>query len=379
MTLLVIGCGIGGHAAIAGFRKKDKTTKIVLVEPRDFGDVNWAAYRAPFDEITASRSLAPIKAFCQKNQVEHKATTVTKLTKDEAFLADGTTVVFDACVVATGAHMQWALTGRGTGEKSRASRLETLKTEGAKILKASSVLVVGGGLVGVEVAGDVKAHADKQGNKDIKVTLVHSGDRLCPEMAAAASAMVKRQLEKCGIKIVLNDKAVEKANGTYALQSSGEVVSAEIVIPTTGLKACNDFVDIEGSKIETGFLDTDDFFRVNNAGGKVFAIGDCCTTLPNAGSQVMQNSGAIGANLFATIQAVQKREALAELKLQKFSLGPPVKCVTTSLDTGVADLGCTYTQYMLPSFKQNTMFFFSPKQMLGMDTDGTTTTAEVIA
>lgn len=192
-------------------------------------------------------------------------------------------------------------------------------------------------------------------------------------MGAAASGMVKRQLEKCGIKIILNDKALAKDDGTYALQSSGEVIPAEIVIPTTGLTANNDFVDIEGCKTELGFLDTDDYFRVNNAGGKIFAIGDCCTTLPNAGSQVMQNVGPIGFNLFTTLQAVQKGEALAELKLQKFAASPHVKCVTTSLDTGVADLGCTYTQYMLPSIKQSTMFFFSPKQMMGMDTDGTTT------
>ncbi|KAJ2707903.1 hypothetical protein H4R19_004855, partial [Coemansia spiralis] len=67
---------------------------------------------------------------------------------------------------------------------------------------AESVLVVGGGPVGVEVAGYVAAAYPAK-----SVTLVHSRDRLLPEQfRVALSNGAVEKLSSLGVKVVLNDR-----------------------------------------------------------------------------------------------------------------------------------------------------------------------------
>ncbi|CAB9498759.1 expressed unknown protein [Seminavis robusta] len=56
---------------------------------------------------------------------------------------------------------------------NREERLERLKDYGQELLNAKKVVIVGGGLVGVELAGDVAGYG-KLEHKDVDVTLVHS-------------------------------------------------------------------------------------------------------------------------------------------------------------------------------------------------------------
>lgn len=102
MKLLVVGGGMGGVAAIVGLRKKDKETEIVLVEPKDYCEICWASYRTPFDQKLAKSAMCPLDEFCEKNNVMHLQTMVSKLERDRAVLATGKVVAFDVCVVATG-------------------------------------------------------------------------------------------------------------------------------------------------------------------------------------------------------------------------------------------------------------------------------------
>lgn len=102
MKVLVIGGGLGGASTIVGLRKKDKATEIILVEPKDYAETCWAAYRSPFDEATAKASMHPLKPFCEKNNVKHIQSVVSELKDDKATLANGEVVEFDVCVIATG-------------------------------------------------------------------------------------------------------------------------------------------------------------------------------------------------------------------------------------------------------------------------------------
>jgi NADH dehydrogenase FAD-containing subunit len=66
----------------------------------------------------------------------------------------------------------------------------------AALKGATNVLVVGGGTLGVELAGEVLTdYPDK------KVTLVHSRDRLLPDMSTRASAAALGWLKKHGCQV----------------------------------------------------------------------------------------------------------------------------------------------------------------------------------
>jgi NADH dehydrogenase FAD-containing subunit len=242
-NLLVIGGGLGGCAAVVGLRKFDKDTEIIMVEPKDHCELYWAAYRSPFEPWVADGSLLSLTEWVETYNVKHVRSTVTKISKTSATLANGDSVDYDVVVVATGADSPVPFLGRGLprDDGTKASRLLSLKEHGAKMLSANSIAVVGGGLVGTELAGDIGAYARMQG-KDIAVTLIHSGPYLShTDLSAKASKMVQGKLEKIGVKVILGER-VNETDGKFILAKSGESLDADQVIMTTGITPVNCFL-----------------------------------------------------------------------------------------------------------------------------------------
>jgi NADH dehydrogenase len=106
--------------------------------------------------------------------------------------------------------------------------------------KYLSFIVVGGGFSGVEIAGEINElvrrslrffkHIDKS---DVKVTIVHSRDRLLPEVSPSLSEFAKRKMEEDGLQIILNSHVI-RATGNGAVLKDGTHLSAGTVVCTVG-------------------------------------------------------------------------------------------------------------------------------------------------
>lgn len=121
-------------------------------------------------------------------------------------------VPFDSLVVAAGSDYEAPMKANHT-EHSAVQRREALHRAAGAIRGVTSeegVLVVGGGAVGVELAGEI-AHARGSGDG---VTLVHSGSALLsqlgqPSMGDAALAWLRNK----GVQVVLGERVVEGPPG----------------------------------------------------------------------------------------------------------------------------------------------------------------------
>jgi NADH dehydrogenase FAD-containing subunit len=367
MKVLVIGGGFGGLTTCTSLRKFDKNVEIVLVEPKEYFEVAWASYRSVFDQDMAEKTLFDLKKWAAPKSVRLVAATVTQLTQNSATLSTGEVIAFNVCVIATGAATAWPALGRGPpmlGQNgSREERLKALDAEGKKLMAAGSVLVVGGGLIGIETAGDLMAYAKKAG-KPLQVTLVHSREKLSEEFTPNASRMTQKKLETLGVKVVLNEKVVERS-GKHFLEKSEKEMTAKHVIWTTGVTPLNSFVDAKFLD-KKGWLQVDEYFRVKGADNKLFAIGDCCDLLPNAGSQVLGNLATIGKNIKLVLDAQEKNTSVVEKNMKKALKSPEMYVTTVGPSTGVAMTPMFHTQFILPWFKNSTMFVFKPKSDLGL-------------
>jgi NADH dehydrogenase FAD-containing subunit len=372
MKCLIIGGGYGGLAAAAGLAKaaakQKQTVEIVLVEPKDYFEVAWASYRNLFDPVMADKCLFDLDAFCsssKKNTITHKKTLVTALTETSATLANGESVDFDVCLVAVGAGNRWAATGRGPpapGQDTMAGRKAAYAADGKALLDAPSVLIVGGGLIGTELAGDLAWYKKKANSSaPVKVTLVHSKEHLCPEMTPKAAAMVQRKLTKLGVTVLLNDKAEPSDDGaTWTLKSTGKVLEANTVVTTMGNTPISSFLDSSWLN-EQGWVEVDDNFKVKAAAsGKIFCIGDCCTALPSAGVSILDNVTVLGHNLLVSLTQDGGKP------LKKFVQGPAIVLATVGPKDGVASTPLGHTQFLLPTLKNKTMFLFRVKSDLGL-------------
>jgi apoptosis-inducing factor 2 len=105
-------------------------------------------------------------------------------------------------------------------------------TDKQKIESSRSILVVGGGPVGVELAGEIAT--DYPGKK---VTLVHKGPRLLEFIGPKASKKALDWLISKKVDVLLNQTvdvtSLEASSGTY-VTSSGEKITADCYFVCVG-------------------------------------------------------------------------------------------------------------------------------------------------
>jgi apoptosis-inducing factor 2 len=379
MKVLVIGGGMGGVAACTGIRSYvPSATEITLVEPKDHIEIVWAAYRSLFDQEMAESSIFPLDTWAAKHNVLHIMSTVVKLqvasqedgtitatANNAATLANGNVIEFDVCVVATGAANPYAAWGRGPDHTtiSRQERLLALKNHGKALLDANSVLIVGGGLIGTELAGDLAVFSRDAGNST-RVIIVHSGPHLCHhELNESAATMLHDKLAELGVRAILNDTAIPNAAGNMTLQSTGQVLQADQVVMANGLQPVNSFVDPKFLN-DKGWIQVNEYFQVIGAEQTLFAIGDCCNALPNTGHVLINNVDVIGYNVKGVLAAKANGKAPW---LSKHHQHSGVYICTVGPEDGVAITPYCSSDWVLPGIKNYSMFLYDARSKFGLE------------
>jgi len=134
-----------------------------------------------------------------------------------------------------------------------------------------SVVVLGGGAVGVEFAYLYRAFG-------ADVAVVEMEDQLLPRTDQDVAKELEKSFRKQGIRVLTSApaKALDKATGTLTVTREGkeEKLSAEKFLVAVGRKPLTDGLGLEacGVKLVKGYIDVDDSFRT--ACPTVYAIGD---------------------------------------------------------------------------------------------------------
>jgi nitrite reductase (NADH) large subunit len=199
---------------------------------------------------------------CAASAIDPTARTVT--------LADGRRLGFARLVLATGsrpvrlpipgADLKGVLTFRDLADVASISHAGH---------KGGRVIVIGGGLLGLEAAyGLAKAGA--------QVTLLHLMDRLMErQLDGPAATMLKRAVEAKGIEVLLN---VETARfvGNDVIEGvalkDGRLLPAETVVVAVGIKPNAEIAAAAGLKVNRGIV-VDDHLATSVP--NIFAIGEC--------------------------------------------------------------------------------------------------------
>jgi NADH dehydrogenase FAD-containing subunit len=163
-------------------------------------------------------------------------------------------------------------------EKVRVALREAQAAVGA----AKSVLIVGGGAVGVELAGEIKAHLP-----DKTVTIVQGAATLVnnsnPPLNPAALERLMAGLKDLGVEVKLGVKieglaAIENNNGMivgereYTL-SDGSKLSADLTFVTTGLRRESKGHNLVAAVDDRNAVCVDEYLQVQGM-PNVFCLGD---------------------------------------------------------------------------------------------------------
>ncbi|ELR12694.1 pyridine nucleotidedisulfide oxidoreductase domain containing protein [Acanthamoeba castellanii str. Neff] len=141
------------------------------------------------------------------------------------------------------------------------NRGETLSGCFQDLSAAESVLIIGGGIVGVELAAEVAEHFP---HKDI--VLVHSGPHLMNGRGTVppkASAYARRWLESKGVRIMCNERVVEFGTKDCPrfVTDKGTTIEASLAFLSTGIVPNSSFLR---DGLLAPYLDPKGFIMVNS-------------------------------------------------------------------------------------------------------------------
>lgn len=377
MNLVILGGSFSGLSVAVALSKAvpRRDLVITLVEPKAYLEVRWATIRSMFEEAVSKGCTVPLsKIIASHRMIRHVRARASMVQIDSVLLDNGEALFFDVLLIATGSTTGFsALTPDLTPgthlqeQESIHARRRFLRDTGEKILSSKSVLVIGGGPVGTEIAADIAAYSKRRG-RQIRVTLIDTKDRLIPGYSRSAGERLEEKLSAMSVEVVLNQRALMMEDGSWVVKDTGVPLKADMVIRATGVQASAPNILGEGSEsMCNGWVRTDPFGRVSGARGNIFAAGDCCDWKSKSGENTLSNRHVYAHNIRVTLEAMENNRALASVdsRLKRVSTERNLAIVTTGPKDGVAALPLGSLTLLLPWMKNRGMFLSKARKEIG--------------
>ena len=278
--VVVLGGGDTGIAAMMDLIEDPANRfHVTLVDPKNYFEDVTAQPMLLCDPGTAEdgrwkNSVVPYKNVLTRGEGhKHIPALAMSISKTHVEVGSERTVVpYDSLVVGVGSRYSSNIK---IGNPTSEYRLRQLRAEAAVIRHSDTVLIIGGGLVGVEVAANVgEAHPEK------RVILVQSGPVLMPRVKNAHGKIMKR-MEELGVEVHLNERVVEFDDMLREYTTdmgnvfhAGKVYRCTGAAPNTELfKDARTDPDIAAALDAQGFCKVDDYCQLHGF-ENIYAGGD---------------------------------------------------------------------------------------------------------
>ncbi|KAF8574057.1 FAD/NAD(P)-binding domain-containing protein [Ramaria rubella] len=277
-NVVIVGAGGAGASLARTLSKQLDPTKhsLTLISARD----HYLHLPGVLRMIITSegnledRVLIPYdRLFHNKNGTFHQAT-VTSIVREgdqggHVVTDRGEKIPFDVLVLASGSHWEGGVDVPVRQDEA----LSFIQTWREKFKRAKSIAIVGGGPVGMELAGEIRdIYNDK------KITIVHGQPHLLSSVYPDSfrKYMGQRLMDR-RISLILDDRINNIPSGTSSsiVTDKGVRVEADLVVPTRGGKPNTEYIATLGKTAlnSAGFVKVDPTLQVTGFPG-IFAAGD---------------------------------------------------------------------------------------------------------
>ncbi|OMO95652.1 FAD-dependent pyridine nucleotide-disulfide oxidoreductase [Corchorus capsularis] len=259
--VVIVGGGIAGSLLAKSIQFNADVT---LIDPKEYLEIIWANLRNMVEPSFAERSVINHRDYLTNGLVVTSA--AINITDTEVLTAEGRLIGYDYLVIATGHY--------DPVPKTKEERLNQYQAENQKIQSANSILIVGGGPTGVELAGEIATDFPEK-----KITLVHKGPRLLEFIGLKAGDKALRWLKSRNVEVKLEQEVDLKSipDGTKVYQTSmGETIEADCRFLCAGKPLATSWLCetiLKDNLDKRGRLMVDEYLRVKGH-KNIFAIGD---------------------------------------------------------------------------------------------------------
>jgi len=289
--LVIVGAGFAGmYAALSAARMRDLAAiapddfEIALIAPEPTLVIRPRLYEAHPESLTA-----PLGGVLDAVEVRYVRGRVESIDPDAHSLefrdANGAakTMIYDRVVIATGSEL---FRPPIPGLKNHSFSVDTLD-DAMKLDRhlhvladrpvsraRNTVVVVGGGFTGIEVATEVPARLRKilGADAEIRIVMVERNKAIAKDMGDGPRPIIEKALSDLGIE-TRTGTGVVSLDEAGVLLDSGERIDSSTVIWAAGIRAAPLTSKIAAERDNFGRLLVDDVLRVPNVPG-VFATGD---------------------------------------------------------------------------------------------------------
>ncbi|QQL44119.1 FAD-dependent oxidoreductase [Sulfuriroseicoccus oceanibius] len=284
-TILIIGGVAGGASAAARARRLNESARIIMLERGP--DVSFANCGLPYHiggeiadrerlAVQTPESLRELLAIEVETLTE--ATAIDRAKKEVSVrrLADGSTdtIAYDKLILAPGASpIVPPLEGIQDDKIVTLRNLQDMDRIKAAAAEVDSVLVIGAGFIGLEMAEQLK-HIGKQ------VSVVELQEQVLPQVDPEIAAPIAAELRSNGIELVLQDGVAgfkREGNQITATLNSGQSLTAGLVILSIGVKPESGLAKDAGLELGArGHISVNPFQQTSDP--DIYAVGDVCET-----------------------------------------------------------------------------------------------------
>eukprot|EP00301_Raphidiophrys_heterophryoidea_P028131 c9998_g1_i1.p1 GENE.c9998_g1_i1~~c9998_g1_i1.p1 ORF type:complete len:384 (-),score=105.62 c9998_g1_i1:216-1367(-) len=275
--VVIVGGGPAGYTVAAAL--DNQNLDVTLIEKLCVYHNSVSALRATVDETYRWQQFQPYSGLLKGKSSRVVHGEVVGVEGGVVKLKDGTTFPYDYLVIATGSQNPFP---------AKLEALDSVKEGIAKysdveeeISKAQQILIVGGGPVGVELAGEIKTYFPHK-----EVTILHRGATVlnnqggAPPLSPQFIDGVTKLIRDLYIKLILEDSLEHIGNEFEAgpktlVTKKGIQIETDLVFYCTGSKPnTHMFKSSFGSSMDqNGYFNVNSHFQIEGH-TNVFAIGD---------------------------------------------------------------------------------------------------------
>jgi len=257
--VVIVGAGFGGLRVARALRGRD--VDVLLVDKHNYHQFQPLLYEVAAAGLEPDDIAQPVRAILRgAGNVRFLMSEVRGVEVDaKRICADAGTISYDYLVVAAGSATNFfgirSIEERALGLKdlhqATAVRNRVLRSFERAVLaqderereRLMTIVVIGGGPTGVELAGalaELKRHVLPRDYPDLdlsraRVILLEATDRLLPAMPPRLQRKAADQLSDLGVEVRFNAPVREVVDGAVALEG-GEAIAAENVVWVAGVR-----------------------------------------------------------------------------------------------------------------------------------------------
>jgi len=327
--IVILGAGYGGLLSALTVRKylNKSEAKVTVVNQYPTHQIITELHRLAGGSSTEKAVALPLQKLLKGKDVDLIISKVDNFSVDkkEVNLENGTTLTYDALVVALGSKTGYfgipgleenSMVLKSVEDANRIyQHIEDRIREYAqsKSEADATILIGGGGLTGVELVGEISDNMPKLAKRygvdlnDIKIKLVEAGPKILPVLPDHLIERAVTSLESRGVEFVTG-LPVTNVQGNEIDLKDGSKIVANTFVWTGGVQALP-IVGESGLEVDRGKATVNEYLQ-SSSHKDVFVVGDSAVAFPPEGGRpyaptaqnAWQMGELVGYNLYAYLQ-----------------------------------------------------------------------------